>query len=73
MLDYGFEIMYDNGIIETYQTGEVTEEKALEILNLFYEVFRSESNGVVQFPNEYGSNALIALEKVTRVSVIPSE
>ncbi len=69
--NYTIEILYDNGIVENYETGEITEEGLIDFLNTFYKSFRDNSSAVAQVPNGKGSNAFINVSKVTRVNVLP--
>ena len=65
---YLFELLYDNGAVEIFPSGESTEEELLEFVNIVYRAFQNGANGVLQLPGTMDGSALINVGKVTRLS-----
>lgn len=68
--NYKLEILYDNGTIETYKTGRVTEDELKDVMTVFYQAFQDGLDAVMQVPNEHEGSTLINIKKVSRVSVL---
>jgi hypothetical protein len=69
--NYKLSFLYDSGIEEVYDTGELTEKELKKVLDVPYESFMKGLDAVLQVPNGKGFNAYINVTKVTRVSVLP--
>lgn len=67
---YVIEILYDNGIKESFPIGERTEEQIEESIRLVSEAFEDGLNAVIQIPNESGLCTLINASKVSRINHI---
>jgi hypothetical protein len=68
---YKFEFLYDNGIIETFDTGLITDNELQDALDIIYNSFGDGLEAGMQIPNGTGHNAYINVSKVTRVNLLP--
>jgi hypothetical protein len=66
--NYIIEFLYDNGIVESFKTGEMTENELNEFINVPFQAFMNGKNAVIQVPNN-GYTSLINVKKITRISI----
>lgn len=62
------EMLYDNGITESFPTGELTENELQKLLSTPYLVFRDGVNGVLQLNGMDGETVLVQAKKIVRLS-----
>jgi hypothetical protein len=67
--NYTIEFLYDNGIVESFKTGEMTENELNDFINVPFQAFMNGKNAVIQVPNKYGYTSLINVKKITRISI----
>lgn len=65
---YVLEVLYDNGLKETFPTGEITEVQLNELLSVPYFAFRDNKSAVLRFKGHHDEIVTIDAKKVTRIS-----
>jgi hypothetical protein len=66
--NYPIEILYDNGEIETYQSGAVTEIEFERIKDNVRHLFQFGSSGKLELRRMDGPLTIISFKKVSRIS-----